>query len=945
MSAFSAALSQITFLSPWVLLGLAGLPALWFLLRTLPPRPRLIRFPAWRFLNDVPPTPKTAARMPWWLLLLRLLLAALVLLALSQPVLRQAAPLSGSGPVRIVLENSLFSAPFWPSMTREAARIARAADRAGRPVYLLTSAAQSRPGQDPAPYLSGPLSAPEVSAALETLSPRPWLPDYEAAAQSLERIPHGGESDVLSPPYPGGSAESFTRFLEKLQEQGDVKLVTPSAGRHDAGEAIILPPVLIRGVRIKREGGTGFEIDIGAERWNRFPESVSLRVYDHAGDVLAARPLIEAIDSGKPLSPALYRTGIDMPARFMRDAARIGITGVPGAGSVFLLDRRFRTYRTGYLSLEAESAPRDLDEPAHYIGSALAAFSDPLAGDYEALLSQDPPLQMIVLPDSGRLPDDVQARLTRWIEGGGVLVRFAGPKMAASEPVLVPVPVRTGGRFSEGAFSQGTPLAIAPIPSQSPLAALEGGKDVRVRNQILSDPLAGDDGPAQSWATLEDGTPLVTGRFSGQGSFILVHTTAGPGWSDLCLSGFYVEMLRRFAGLTAQEAQAIDKNHAAAAGLRPVQILDGYGRLQPPPADFLPVTPESAALIPGPKSPPGRYRDQNRSDDGADSALNAGKHISYPEKLERLPRGVTRLTPGDDREASLFAPLMLTALFLFLIDWIVTLWITRPATSVRAAGRLLSCLFFICVFLLFAPLARPAGAASLPPPEELAGEIYLAYVPSGRADLDNRTERGLNALAGLLAARTSVEPAGVVPVVPGRDPLSFFPLIYWPLDGRPDSDAPSSAARRAALRAYLAYGGMIFFDTRDASLQDSPVASAQVRELREITNGLGLPPLVRAPKDHVLFRSYYLLPGRVPGLYDGAPLWTAGKSDDAYPVSPVIIGAHDWAGAWALSAQGSQSADLILAERFGVNLVMYALTGNYKADQIHLPKILERLGR
>jgi hypothetical protein len=33
------------------------------------------------------------------------------------------------------------------------------------------------------------------------------------------------------------------------------------------------------------------------------------------------------------------------------------------------------------------------------------------------------------------------------------------------------------------------------------------------------------------------------------------------------------------------------------------------------------------------------------------------------------------------------------------------------------------------------------------------------------------------------------------------------------------------------------------------------------------------------------------------------------------------------------------------AFRFGINLVMYTLTGNYKADQVHLPAIIERLGQ
>ena len=61
---------------------------------------------------------------------------------------------------------------------------------------------------------------------------------------------------------------------------------------------------------------------------------------------------------------------------------------------------------------------------------------------------------------------------------------------------------------------------------------------------------------------------------------------------------------------------------------------------------------------------------------------------------------------------------------------------------------------------------------------------------------------------------------------------------------------------------------------------------------------------------------------------------------------------NDWAGAWAVDNQrrpqhasvpdGERQREM--AFRFGVNLVMYALTGNYKSDQVHVPAILERLG-
>ena len=70
-------------------------------------------------------------------------------------------------------------------------------------------------------------------------------------------------------------------------------------------------------------------------------------------------------------------------------------------------------------------------------------------------------------------------------------------------------------------------------------------------------------------------------------------------------------------------------------------------------------------------------------------------------------------------------------------------------------------------------------------------------------------------------------------------------------------------------------------------------------------------------------------------------------------VASIIVGSNDWASAWAMDAAGRPVMPVIpggdmqreMALRFGVNLVMYALTGNYKADQVHLPAIIERLGQ
>ena len=125
---------------------------------------------------------------------------------------------------------------------------------------------------------------------------------------------------------------------------------------------------------------------------------------------------------------------------------------------------------------------------------------------------------------------------------------------------------------------------------------------------------------------------------------------------------------------------------------------------------------------------------------------------------------------------------------------------------------------------------------------------------------------------------------------------------------------------------------------------------ANAQALVQITAGLNIPALAPIQDGHVLGKSFYLLDS-FPGRYSGGVIWVESSSENGRDgVSSVIIGPHDWAYAWAQSAgrnyrSGTDSRQRELALRFGVNLVMYALTGNYKADQVHVNHILERLGQ
>jgi hypothetical protein len=195
------------------------------------------------------------------------------------------------------------------------------------------------------------------------------------------------------------------------------------------------------------------------------------------------------------------------------------------------------------------------------------------------------------------------------------------------------------------------------------------------------------------------------------------------------------------------------------------------------------------------------------------------------------------------------------------------------------------------------------------------------------------------------------------------DELAFFPLLYWPLDE--DSERPTDEAM-ARVDAFMKNGGTILFDTRDQlatgiGSRRLDGATATTIKLREILDGLDIPPLEPVPLDHVLTKAFYLL-SEFPGRWSGSPLWVEALTETTQRadrparsgdgVSPIMITANDFAGAWALGDDGeflyptvpSDPFQRELAIRAGINITIYTMTGTYKADQVHVPALLERLG-
>ncbi|MFN0023394.1 MAG: DUF4159 domain-containing protein [Parvularculaceae bacterium] len=899
-------MGALSFSAPFILAGLLALPAIWFLLRVTPPAPQRVRFPAFDILRRLQKTAETPNKTPWPILLMRLIIAALAILALAGPILNAPPPPATTAPLIVVVDDSWIAAPSWRRIRDQLETIAEQSARADRTVYLLQTGGAEAGALQP---MTG-----DMLRASATAGPQPFRPNYVGALARLEATPlAGNDADIVwySDGVEHGGAQAFH---DALRKRGPVIVRIDDA----------LPRVALAPLTSDPAGVIATVFAADDKGWR--------------GEIVAAardgrelgRSAI-AIARGKTSGSAR----IDLPLALQNELAMVRIDGVLSAGAVQLADSRSRRALVGFID-SGEAGADPLLSGQHYVRQALAPYARFVTDNLASLIASD--VSVIVLDNIGRLRDGDTETLTAWIDAGGVLIRFSGPALAEAAqdetPALIPTPLRGGGRAFGGALTWETPQSLGNFASGGPFFDLAPPADVVVRRQILAEP--GGETAERTWASLADGTPLVTGARIGKGALALFHVTATPEWSDLPLSSAFIEMLRRliFLSVLGPDAQVAAKD----AKFLPFRVMDGYGALRPAPRAAGAATIADLALGPAPGRPPGLY--------GAPEAPLALNAMNDGDTF--LPFAIDGAEPRafvDQPPRRLAGALLAIALLLFAADGIIALLLS---------GRLRQSLAAIAVMALATPAPSPANAQPLDAPiaqqtTDAALATRLAYVRTGDPQVDRTAEAGLRALTRKLIERTSLEPALPTAVDPETDDLAVFQFLYWPIAA---GAAPPSDEAVAKIEAFMRFGGLIVFDTRDDERAFSGAETPERAALQTILTRLDLPALTPAPRDHVLLRSFYLLPD-LPGRMLANPVWVQAGEGPNDSVTPIIIGGRDWAGAWASDeasrplfpmAQGGERAREI-AYRAGINMVMVALTGNYKSDQVHTPILLERLGR
>ena len=929
-------LGAFAFAAPGMLALLLVLPVIYWLLRLIPPLPKLVRFPAIRLLIGLEPSEQTPMKMPWWLLLLRMLLAAALILAVARPLLNPQADLPGKGPLLLVIDDGWSSAPGWTTRIVHAERLIQRAERGGRLVALVGTA--PLPLDAPA-IRRGALRPEEARTILRAFRPKPWPTDRAAAVADIDKmqLDNGAYAVWLSDGLQDAGTDKFT---ERLRRFSGLEVVLPDQA---TTPMLLLPPVAegrdlkVRALRPVADG----------------PRKTAIQASDDQGRVVARIELEFAASEkkGEGVLPA--------PPELRNRMSRLDIETQGGAGSAVLLDERNRRRPVSVLGERETAGGQPLLQEVYFLEKALDPYVSLSIGDRETVLTRN--TAVLLIPDSAAPSSADRDEIAKWIENGGVAVRFAGPNLAAGADTLVPTPLRLGDRSLGGVMSWGQPSSLAELPINSPFLGIPVPKDVRIQQQVLAEPTP--DLADKTWARLADGTPLVTGEKRGKGYLVLVHTTANTNWSNLALSGLFVDMLQRLVLLSRGVAgDGVNK------ALKPWRALDGFGRLGAPPAGVQMLQPDAQqTFVPKPTTPPGFYGDEN-----AQVAFNIGDHIAPPAPLV-LPSGVTtdRLSEGGETDLARWC--LLAAALLLLIDLLLSLWLRGLLPRAVRVGRAApAAVLLLAAVVLASPHAdaqQNAPAKTPGPPtitipkesapmapklseqEALKGalDVRLAYIVTGDKDVDDTSKAGLEGLSEILRNRTSVEPADPVGLDLDKDEPRLYPMIYWPITSSQTTPSPKAAA---ALDRYLRTGGILLVDTRDQQMSFDKPANGNP-DLKRLLAGIETPPLIAMPPEHVLTKSFYLLTD-MPGRWQGGKLWIeagGGRVNDG--VTTIVIGSNDYAGAWAVDGRGrglnpvtpGGETQREMSFRVGVNLVMHALTGNYKDDQVHIQDIMQRLRR
>ena len=532
----------------------------------------------------------------------------------------------------------------------------------------------------------------------------------------------------------------------------------------------------------------------------------------------------------------------------------------------------------------------------------------------------------ILVPETMKIPNEFESQLKSWLLNGGTLIRFSGEGLVGKKSDFLPAKDSFGTiRSIDGQLTINKNLYISKFKKNSVFSGLEIPSDITITKQLVFNDISDE---VMIQAKLNDGTPLVSMRNIGKGKIILFHIGASNIWSDLPISSLFPDMLNRVLLFSKH------KGSSNLEGLSLKKEIDGFGNLIDTKKivdinTFNEIKSSKPSLI----IPPGKYENDQIS-----VLLNLSTNINnlYVKKSSEY----TSISDYSFTNEINLSPMILKILLtMFILDILITIMIKNNINIYKYLSRgnnIIFLLLFPLVFLYFQ--------------SSTANDTYLAYIKIKSKEINDISENGLNNLKNLLSTRTAISPKGVIGLDLKYDDIFSYPFIYWPLTKNLIQIEKKEVVK---INNYMNNGGIIFFDIIGFSRNNLNLKDKKFKAIRDFLSSIEVKNLSILPKDHTLTKSFYLLK-KFPGKWDNRILLIENSNLDYKDgVSSIILGFNDWAKAWSLDKNNVPLFPVVpggerqreLSYRFGINIAMYSLTGNYKSDQIHSKSILDRLSK
>lgn len=900
---------NISITYPYAFLIFLFFPIFWNILRTSPLSPKLIKFPAIKIIAKEQSIDQSPAKLSYPIVLLRLLILTFIIFAISHPIINK----QNSTPKNdlIILDNSWISSTTWDEKIENVRKLISSHESINNKYSLITTTEY-----DKGKFLKlFNKNSTEIKKFLFSLKPLAWNPNYSLVENQIAELNKDFDSIYW---FTEKTINNQKLSLIQNLGKGNLKVITSPES--------LIPPVL----KLIKKEGEKYKFEI-IHPLNIFSEGI-IDCYDFQKRLLYRIDYKSKTTKKGEKFITIINARIPINIRNKIDFFQISKQTSPI--SKVLLNGGNKKRNIGITSYSDQGIQSQFANGNYYVKKALEKKYNVQEGNLEKLLNNE--IQIIFIDDLYTVKSNLETKLLKWMSNGGTLIKFGGEKLASDITNqsfnTINDYLSLTGEIADlnSKLSVKKSIKISNIESSSPFYGLEMSNEIEVKKYLQTKSnLSNDD--LEVWMKLENGTTLISSFPYSKGRLIFFHLPCNNSWSNFSLSYSFLDILERIVDQT----KGINSNKDRF--LKPFLTLSGFGELEKPSSQNLSLKNfnENKKVEINYTHPPGLYKDS----EGIIS-LNMSDYLILDFKLHSYDEKYIFKIVEKNKSISLMPIFLMISIFLFMMETFITLFQRQLIIFDKK-------MFFKSIIFLFMMIqSNNAFALSEKDTEMLRGN-KIGHILSGNKKIDDLSANGLNVISSFVSSKTASIFDKPKSINLDKDDLYFYPLIYWPITRNFEEIKDK---QKKKVESFIQDGGLLLIDCNieKSSLEFSVCLSNTEKFFRTMQ----VSKFTVLDNKNPISKSFYLLKS-FPGRRNNTVYVAYNNSKSTDNAASIVLGSNYWAEAWAKDDNNRYIFPLLenmenqrlISLRFGLNLIIYALTGNYKTDQVHIPEILKRMDK